>query len=225
MRYPRTALLLAGLALVVGCGNGDNGVGVDQRASVRLVNAVPGSGPVDVMAGSATLASGLAYGAPGKCVEVSTGAQTLSFQSGGIAMATVNGTFSADGRYTALLHGDGTVQSASLLNDSFSTPAAGNNALRFFNATGSAGDVYVTVPGGAVTGTPSSGNVAAGSATTTYSSYPNTDSQIRLFDVGALTAARSDVTLGALGTKAGTVVFVQPLAPADPTGFVVEPCS
>ena len=201
MQYPRTALLLAGLALVVGCGSDDDGVGPVPQASVRVVNAMPGSTPVDVTAGGATLAhrhSPTAHRAP---VSSSRPARRPCRS----AVRRQRGRHGERHlRHGRPVHGAGLrircdTASASLLTDSFSTPAAGNSALRFFNATGTAGDIYVTAPGGAVTGTPSSGNLAAGTATTTFSSFPNTDSQVRLFDVGTITSARGDVTLGALG--------------------------
>ena len=62
--------------------------------------------------------------------------------------------------YTVVYYGTNNVV---VYPETFTAPSTGNAALRFVNATGSAGDLYLTTPTGTISGTPTVLNFAAGS--------------------------------------------------------------
>ena len=227
MQYRNTALVLAALSLTIACGDDDDGPTLTTgEANVRVINASPTNASVSLANGSTTLASNVAFGTgAATCATVPAGTQTLTFRSGTTDLATTSlRTFDDDGNYTVILWNDGTTSTATVLEDEFTAPGAGNNAIRFVNATGTAGDVYLTTADGAITGTPTSGNLTVG-ASSTFATFPNTSTRARLFDVGGTETARGDVTIGTLTSGAGTVVFTDPATAGGASGFVVEPCS
>lgn len=224
MKFRYTALVLAGLAATMACDDDDDDViGPDPEATVRLVNASPGNATVQVLNGTEVLATTLGFGTTAACVTVPAGAQTLTFRSGTTDLATVNGNFTANADYTVVLSSNDVATTATVLADDFTAPTEGNSALRLFNATDAAGDIFLTTAEGVVEGTPTIADLAAGTATE-WASFPSTNTRVRLFDVGTLETARGDVTIPALTNDVGTVFLTDPAAAGDPTGFVVEPC-
>ena len=110
-------------------------------------------------------------------------------------------------------------------------------ALRFINATGSAGDIYLTTPTGPISGAPTVQNLAAGSVSGFNSSsapggifvstYPTANTRVRLFNVGATTGnPRADFTIGSMGAnRVGTVVLTPAPSGGSTTGFLVNSCA
>lgn len=225
MKFRYTALVLAGLAATLACDDDDDDVvGPPAQATVRLVNASPDNATVSVLQGTNVIAPTLAFGTTAACVNVPTGAQTLTFRSGETDVATVNGNFAANGDYTVVLSSTADASAATVLADDFTAPTEGNSALRIFNATNTAGDVFITTPEAVVEGTATVANLAAGSASA-WASYPSANTRVRLFDAGTIETARGDVTIPALANDVGTVFLTEAAAEGDPTGFVVEPCT
>lgn len=239
------AALLATSVLLVACDDDDDTTGTNnnnQTAQVRVVNASSASGGTDVYIGNATAAatSNVAAGTMGgSCFAVPAGNQTLNFRANGggtTNLATTSAfNFQAGQQYTVVLTGNGTTagsRSATVLSDNGVTSATtGNNGLRFFNATGSAMDVYVTAPGGAL-GTASTsglGNNTASSGGTLgggFSSFATGNTQIRTFTAGSATTGTPAVnfTLPALtGNRMGTVVLTGGTGATQ--AFVSTPCT
>jgi hypothetical protein len=171
------------------------------------------------------------------CIDVPVG-QSLSFRATGSTTdigANATPGFTAGQNYTVLLYRSGTTTRSIVLNDNGVTaPTSGNNALRFFNATGTAGDVYVTSSGGAISGTPSSSNLAAGTSTTgssMWTSYPTTNTQIRMFNTGTTTGTPRVNTSFAAGNLSANRVGTAFLTESNMTGtsnnasVVAAPCS
>lgn len=233
---------LASLALVAGTlaacddvettnpGTGQNG----QFARVQFVNASSSTASTDVLLNGNTVQSGLGFqSASTGCVLVPAGSRDLTFRSGGSQVANT-GAFNFQGgqRYTVLLTGTGATRAATVLPEVFTTPATGQTAVRFVNATGTAGDVFLTTPTGTASGTPTVAGLGAGAATggttgaNAFTAYTATNSRARLYNVGSTTGARSDVTIGAVPAGgATTVVFTPPSGLVGPTGFQVNQCT
>jgi hypothetical protein len=207
-----------------------------QTARVRVVNLFPGAPSAGLFAGNSAVGPGLSFGAAnGSCVDVPVG-RALSFRATGqtASLATIaTPALAAGQQYTVVLFGSGQNAQAVVLNDNdLVVPAAGSNALRFFNATGTAADVWVTAPNGALTGAPGASGLAAGQATTgagAFTSFPTTATQVRLFDVGSTTGTpRATTTVDASSLSAnrlGTVfVTTSTLAGGGNASLVVAPC-
>ena len=241
MKLTHLASLAALSIVLVGCDDDDDdlpGVEPTQTALVRVVNASTSTPTADLFVGSQTTAAGtgVATGTAGaSCFTVPAGSQTLSFRQGGgtsaIATATPF-TFVAGQRYTVILTGSGTAagaRNAVVLSDNAVTaPAAGQNAVRFFNATSAGTDVYVTAPGAAV-GSASQSGLASGTATTGgtggFTSYPVGSTLVRTFAAGGATSGTPTVnfTIPALaGNRIATVVLTGGAAGSQ--AFVVTPC-
>ena len=228
MQYRHTALVLAALVTVAACSDDDDDdgpTGNQGQATVRVVNASSANATVSVLNGNTTLAPSVAFGTAGSCVTVPAGSQTLTFRSGTTNVAATAATpFTANTKYTVVLTGSGATAAATVLPDAFTAPTAGNNVVRFVNATGTAGDVFLTTADGAGTGTPTAGNIGAG-AFTTFASSANTNVRARLFDVGTTATPRADVTITGVTNGPATVVFTPAIAAGGSTGFVVQPCT
>lgn len=233
MRAPHLTLAVAvSLLLATGCEDDDDGTGPVQTVAVRVVNASSGTaGTVNVTAGATDVATGLAFrGATTTCVNVPIGAQTFTFRSGTTTLATANATLAAGNKYTVILSGTGATPTATVLTDNPTAPATGNAAIRFVNATATAGDVHATPVGtttlSAATILTGGANLAAGSATGFLTS-PTTNNRFRLTAVNTPGTTRSDTGATAVTLPADritTFVFVPAGTPAGPTFLQVNPC-
>jgi hypothetical protein len=232
---------LAGASVaLVACGDND-GTGPNTRtANVRVVNASSSTAAADVFVGNqaAAVASNVPTGTvSANCVNVPAGSQTLDFRQTGTTStiaSTPATTFAADQNYTAILTGSGTAagtRTAVVLIDDAAVPApaGGQNAIRFFNATGTTGSIHVTAPG-AAPGTASQTGLTSNAATTGgvggFSTYASTSTQVRMFATGAPTTGTPLVnfTLPALGgNRIATVVLTG--AATGSQAIVVTPCT
>ena len=239
MKLTHLASLAALSTVLVACGDDDdNGTQPQQTALVRVVNASPSTATADVFVGNqgTALGSGIATGTSGaSCFQIPAGSQTLNFRQGGgtanIASATPF-NFVAGQRYTVILTGTGTTagsRNAVVLTDdaSVTAPATGQNAIRFFNATGTTGNVYVTGPNAALGAANQTGlatNTATTGGTGGYSMYPTTSSQVRVF-TGTTTTGTPAVNFAITtltGNRIATVVLVGGTTGAQ--AVVVTPC-
>ena len=239
MKLTHLASLAALSIVLVGCGDDDdNGTQPQQTALVRVVNASSSTATADVFVGnqSTALGSGIATGTAGaSCFQVPAGNQTLNFRQGGSTTNIASATpfnFMAGQRYTVVLIGTGTTagsRSAVVLTDdaSVTAPATGQNAIRFFNAMGTTGNVYVTAPG-ATLGAASQTGLATNTATTGgpggYTTYPVGSSQVRVFTGGTTTGTPAvNFTIPTLsGNRIATVVLTG--GTTGTQAFVVTPC-
>ena len=206
-----------------------------QTARVRVVNLYPTSTNAGLFANGTAVGSNVNFGSAGAtCVDVPVG-QSLSFRSGGSStnlttMATPSLT--AGQQYTLVLFGTGAnAQSVLLSDNAITNPTAGNNAIRIFNATGTAGDVWITTPDADLTGTASAANLASGTGTTTFGSYATGNSQVRLFDLGATTGTpRVTTTISSANlstNRVGTVFLTESNLTGGTTNasVIAAPCS
>ena len=231
----RSLCILSLIVAAAGCNSEQPtsvGPGVEV-ARVRIVNAAPGVPAMEVIRnGVATpLATNLNYGAfTQACVQLPADiAHTLTFRSGGTALTSATFTPTADAKYTAVLSRSGSTYRAMILADA-TTATAGNNALRFLNASSGAGDVYVTAPGGELTAaTRVQGNMgvtATGTDVPAFILAETTRTLVRLYDVNATTGTpRAELTLSGLPTSRLATVILADMASAGPSAsFVPYPC-
>jgi uncharacterized protein DUF4397 len=243
MMYRITAALLAAttLAALGACSddNNDNPTPpTPQTAHVRVVNLDQSSANAGLYANGTAVGNNVGFGtAASSCVDVPVG-QSLSFRSA--CSATDLGTNATPGltagqNYTVVLYRSGTTPQTAILSDNGVTaPGTENNALRFFNATGTAGDIYVTSAGGTISGTPSSANLASGTATTgtnAFMTFPTANTQIRMFNVGTSTGTprvNTTFTSSNLSTnRVGTAILTESNMTGTSTNasVVAAPCS
>lgn len=215
--------------MLVACDDDDDGpTGTQQFANVRVINASPTTATAAVSAGGQSLGNVTFRSGSATCFQVPVGSQTLTFASGGANVATTPAfNFTANQRATVVLFGTGNTRTATVFQDNFAAAGTGMNQLRFINAQTAPGDVFVTAPGAAVSGTPTS--VAAGQASTGGSagflSFPTANTQVRIFNTGVTTNPRATFTLGTLpASRTQSVVFVEAGTPAGATAFAVDPC-
>jgi hypothetical protein len=238
---PNLLLALAATSVVlVACDDDDddNGTEPQPTALVRVVNASSSTATADLYVGnqSTALGSGIATGTAGAtCFNVPTGDQTLNFRQGGGTSSIASAApfnFVAGQRYTVVLTGTGTAagarQAVVLTDNTVTAPATGQNAIRFFNATGASGDVYVTAAG-AAPGTANQTGLASNTATTGgtggFSTYPTTSTQVRVFPAGGATTGNPTVnfTIPTLpGNRVATIVLTGGAAGSQ--AFVAVPC-
>jgi len=203
---------------------------------VRLVNAAPATAgltpAVAAHLNQSTNAMAPAIAYPGQtdgCPLILAASHEISFEQNGTALASTTANYAMDGRYTVVVTNTGTQYRAVQLSD-LDVVAAGNNGLRFINATSTAGDVYVTPLGAPPAATFKVRSSLAPLATTAevpaYVQRPETDIRIRLYDVGDTSTPRADITLGQLfASKLATIVFTPSTGAGDPGGFQVNPCN
>jgi hypothetical protein len=226
--------MLAGLGA---CGS--DSTSPKTTANVRIVNASSSTTGLNAVSGSQSLSSGLNFqntNAATSCTSITSGTQTINFTSGSSStnIGSVNYNFLPGQNYTVVYYGS---NNAIVYPETFTAPASGNNALRFINATGSAGDIYLTTPTGTVSGTPTVQNLAAGSVSgldatsapggTFVNTYPVANTRARLFNVGTKTGTpRADFTIGTMGAnRVGTVVLTPAPSGGTATGFLVNSCA
>jgi Domain of unknown function (DUF4397) len=232
-----SAAALVSIALVAACG-GDNTTAPEEAANVRVVNASPTTTTISAANEGRTVAFTLNYqntNAPANCglVEQDNDAR-LDFGNGGngMGLARIEFPFAAQQNYTVVLFGP---NNATVFPDVFTAPAAGNNAIRFINATGTAGDVYLTTPTANIVGPPTVANLAAGQASGfnassapggTFSFFSTDNTRVRLFDPGVTTGTpRADFTISNLpANRVATVVLAPPPVGGSTTAFMVNPC-
>jgi hypothetical protein len=235
LRTSARLLALSAAVLTTACGDDDIIDPVVQTARVRVVNLNPNAASAGLYANGTLLGTNVAFGSAGaQCVSVPIG-QALTFRASGQTtnLATVQtSTLAANQSHTIVLYANGTTPQAAVLSDNnITAPTTGNAALRFFNASGTAGDIYLTSPGGALPTTATTANLAAGQATATFGSYPTANTQIRVFNAGSATTGTPVFTANVTPTNLSSTrignVF---LTNANATGganatLTTQPCS
>jgi hypothetical protein len=226
-----TRILAAGLVAftLAACdGKDDDPTGVDDRATVRFMNATSDVAGLNftVNGTAQTGAQNLVFGAQSTCVDLSTGSTAFGATAiGGAAFgSTFSQTLATGGEYTVLATGTATNPTYLFLNNQAAAPVVGRARLRIINAVPgvTASDIFVTAPNAAL-GTAAASNIGF-NVGTTFLDVPAGQTQIRFTNTGTQTvsytsapftvAAGSTQTIGiAPGTTAGTF-----------RTFVIEPC-
>jgi uncharacterized protein DUF4397 len=220
----------AAMSLLVACGSSGNDVlGPSNSALVQFVNATP-SGPVTMANGSSTVGTSLSSNQGSTyCVPVPTGSRTLSFSSGGSTIASAPATdFVAGQRYTVLLQGQGTGQSAIVMPENYTAQTSGNYGLRVINATNAVGNVYVTTSTGSTAGTPTA-SLAPGTSTVTASgsnfmTFPSSTARVRFFSTTSTTTPLGDFTVSGPNSVTGTTVVFANKTDGGVTAFALNQC-
>jgi len=205
---------------------------------VRVVNASPSTASLGATTEGRLVASSVPFqGAtqPGTCPTVEHGSdEQIDFTVSGTSnsLGSVQYNFVAKQNYTVVFYAP---NNAVVYPDVFANPAAGNNAIRFINATGIAGDVYLTPPTINIGSSPTVGNLASGQVSGfnstsapggTFLEYPAANTRVRLFNVGQTTGfPRADFTITSLpANRVATIVLTPPPTGGAATGFMVMPC-
>src|SRR3954471_9198290 len=160
----RTFAALALATLAVGCSNDDEDLTTSNAAIVQFVNASSG-GSHTTTNGGVSLGTALASNsASTSCVLVAPGSQTMTFTQNGTTTSTLGTNLVAGQRYTVVVRGTGANTTSFIVPENYTAQTAGNYGVRFINATGSGGDVYVTSATGALGTTPTT-SLSSGSST------------------------------------------------------------
>lgn len=118
-----------------------------SSSNVRLINALPSQGSLDLLVGGKSVATGVGYGAASSYVSVSSGSEHIQGDTTGSSNAVLDLSSSlGSGSYsTALVAATGSI----LLTDNHTAPASGNFSIRVINASASlqTPDVYILPSG------------------------------------------------------------------------------
>jgi hypothetical protein len=231
-----SAAALVSLAFVVGCGS--DATEPDEIANVRIVNASPTAGSITATNEGRTVATGVPFQAatqPGTCPTVEHGSDekiVFNNSSNGSGLGTIEYNFVAKQNYTVVFYAANTTV---VYPDVYTNPPDGSNAIRFINATGTAGDVYLTTPNANVVAPAAVSSLAAGqvsgfnSSTATggtFLQYPVANTRVRLFNVGQTNGTpRADFTIGGMpANRVATIILTPPPSGGSATAFMVMPC-
>ena len=211
-RITAAILALASVAFIAGCDDDDDdpiGTGNDNT-TVRFFNAASGGLNLDI-AENGTVGTGnsnIAFGATSSCTRVNGSNPQLAVRSAN-STTSLTGfapSFAAGGTYTVLVTGTQATPVFTTLNDQFTTPSAGNAAVRIINATTAATtgagnwDVYVNP--GTTLGTPNETTLGRNEQSAYLTVPAGQANTIRLTNTGQTTALQ---TLTVPSLTAGTV--------------------
>lgn len=137
---------LASLALfTTGCGSSSG------DAKIRLVNAMPDEGSLDLLIDTKSAATGVAYGAASSYVSISSGSRQSQVEATGSTTVIIDRTDNVgSGNSLTLVSLNFSFNPSNvLLTDDNSSPTAGNFKLRVVNASPGMGpqDVYIVTDG------------------------------------------------------------------------------
>jgi hypothetical protein len=240
MKYRFTLALgaaaLASVGFVAACSS--DATKPNQIANTRFVNASAGTASLTATNEGRGAASNLNFqntNAPAGCSTVEEGSdEQIDFFLGGSStgLGSIKAPIVAQHNYSVVFYAPNT---AAVYPDQFTAPGAGLNALRFINATGSAGDIYLTDPSViVVSGSPTIGNLANNQVSGfsasnapggTFVNYGTSLTRVRLFNVGSQVNPRADFTISQLpANRVGTVVLTPAPSGSSTTGFVTTVC-
>jgi hypothetical protein len=175
----RSFLALLVVAALAGCKINSINYFPPHPATVRVLNLLPGAGPVDVQ-----VAGNAAFG--GVAFQALTGYQsfdnrvtnfTVSLTGTGTAIASTSFPLGGDQPYTLLVFGSPSSPQVTLLQEVPSAPTNGSIQFAVFNASYNAGsvDIYVNAPGTDITTVgPNFGSVSFGGTTFNLAFSPGT---------------------------------------------------
>jgi hypothetical protein len=152
----RIARLSCGVALSLLCTVGLSGCGTVNNSTtpigqLRIVDATPDAGGVDIYAGSTALTYNLGFGTVTSYVPVAPSTYTLSADTSGTrtALTSVKATLANAKQYTLLISNVAAALQSQVLTDQSQAAPTGQISLRFLNEATLAGaiDLYL-VPSG-----------------------------------------------------------------------------
>lgn len=235
-RHVATIVPIIVIGLAAACSSDANEP--DEIANVRIVNASVSSGPITANTEGRTIATNVAFQTStlgGSCGTIEHGGdEQIDFVAAGTStgLGSVSYNFVAQHNYTVVFY---SANNAIVYPDTYSLPSAGNNAIRFINATGTPGDVYLTTSNATIAGAPTVGGLAPGASSGssasvpggTFPQYSAANTRVRLFNVGQTTGTpRADFTIQVMPSNGvATVVLTPPPSNSTQTGFMVGPCS
>jgi hypothetical protein len=231
-----SAVVLVPLALAA-CGS--DATEPNEIANVRVVNASTATAGLGATNEGRVIATNVPFQAatqPGTCPTVEHGSdEQIDFTAAGTSngLGSVQYNFVAKQNYTVVFYAP---NNAVVYPDVFTNPAAGNNAIRFINATGTAGDIYLSQPTSNIVAPPTVGNLAAGQVSGfnsssapggTFVEYQTINTRVRLFNVGQTTGSpRADFTIGTMpANRVATIILTAPPSGGSATGFMVMTCA
>jgi len=154
--------------LAVGCGGGGG------QAQLRVLNASPNIGAVDVLVDGATVASGIGYETATSYISVKTGSRHLQIEPTGSTTVAIDTTLNLAGssQTTVIALNFAASISPVVLTDSTTAPTSGDAQIRVVNASPSMGsvDVYIVAPGTDLTTTTPVAQSLAFQSATSYTS-------------------------------------------------------
>jgi hypothetical protein len=171
------------------------------------------------------------------CALIPPSSTTLTFKALADTNIAVTGAtnFAAGGQYTTLLLQNGTAASALVLPETFVNLPEGQFGVRIVNATGQAGDFYITPTAGTLGATPTASlaaNEATGGATGVggYITSPISTPRVRMFASGNTTTQLATITLSStslttnLNAFQGTTVVFTKNSSGNITAFTFGQC-
>ena len=132
--HPFAVAVCAVLPLAAGCGGGSTTA--SKQGEVRLVNAAGDAGALDLYAGNAKIAAGVAAASAGGYASIDAGTPTLAVRlaSSGASLASNAATAVEKGkRYTVLAYASGGAVAETVLADAEDAPGGDTARLRVFN--------------------------------------------------------------------------------------------
>lgn len=165
---------LSAIAFTTGCGS--------SSTQIRLLNAMDGQTSINLVVGSSTLASGVAFGAASNYISISSGSQVLEIQANGATL--FNQTLSVNsGNNTVLATNSG----PTVFADNKTTPSSGNIQIRAINASTSLGtaDVYVVAPGIDISTVNPTFSALAYQSASSYATLPAGSYQVEFAQAGS----------------------------------------
>lgn len=219
MRTTRT-LALAAIALSALTACDDDPVSPVNEGRIRAVHAITNVANIDVLFGTASYKTNMAYKAHDGYKTAATGATAVKFRKNGVAtdLLSANTTVANAADYTVIALGTEAAPQSMVLTDDNSAPAAGKTKFRVAHAAAALGafDVYILVDATTIgDATPDKANLTAKTASAYIAKDPGTYTVI-FTDAGTKTAV---LTLQNVQVAAGnirTVVAVEKAGGGQP---------
>lgn len=228
MRPIASTALLASALLLAACDN-DNDIAppaAEPTARVRVIHASPDAPNVNVVAGTANLATNLAFKEATPLQTVAAGAVSVRVDAivpGGTptVIGPVNLTLERDTSYSVIAIGDVAAIQPLVIADASSAPATGNVRVRVVHAAPNAPavDVYVTAPTALLPQSVALGPLAFGQQATPISA-PAGDYRVRVTPAGNPNTVVFDS--GTIALASGTDLLAVAVQNTGPGGAPVS---
>jgi len=188
---------LLALALVAGCGS--SATSPANSAELRVINASPGTGPIDVYLQTTLAVDSLPYSAANPYVFVQSGTVDVAVRSHGAinVLLETGPSFTVGAFYTFAVTGPSGALTDVFLTDDTTSAASGNFKLRMVHLApaGSAMDLYYTGPSDDLTTATPIATAVAFTGSTGYLTPPIGTSRIRVTQAGTKTVLIDSGTL------------------------------
>lgn len=178
MRTTRT-LALAAIALFALTACDDDPVGPATEGRIRAVHAVTNVATMDVLFGTASYKTNMAYKTHDGYKTMATGATAVKFRKNGVAtdLLSTNASVANATDYTVIALGTEAAPQSMVLTDDNSAPAAGKAKFRVAHASAALGafDVYILLDATTIgNATPDKANLTAKTASAYIAKDPGT---------------------------------------------------